>query len=83
MIRYAGGLVDSCSCRWTYSGLSTDLNIEIAPMSTVWALDKPRDRALWFDRRASDFRSAYLAHVHGCKFFVSRFAHVTEWISNV
>jgi hypothetical protein len=46
-------------------------------MSTVWALDEPCNHALWFYRRAFDFRSAYLAHVHGCKFFVSRFAHVT------
>jgi hypothetical protein len=52
-------------------------------MPAIWTLDKPCDHALWFDRSAFDFRSAYLAHVHGRKFFVSRFAHVTEWISNV
>ena len=49
-------------------------------MPAIWTLDKPCDHALRFDRRAFDFRSAYLAHVHGCKFFVRRFAHVTEWI---
>ncbi len=46
-------------------------------MFTIWTLDKPCDHALWFDRRAFDFRSAYLAHMHGRKFFVSMFAHVT------
>jgi hypothetical protein len=52
-------------------------------MSTIGALDKPCDYALWFDRGAFDFRSACLAHVHGCKFFVSMFAHVTEWIYRI
>jgi hypothetical protein len=52
-------------------------------MSAIWAFDKPRDHALWFDSRAFDFRSAHLAHVHGCKFFVSMFAHVTEWVLNL
>jgi hypothetical protein len=52
-------------------------------MSAIWAFDKPRDHALWLDSRAFDFRSAHLAHVHGCKFFVSMFAHVTEWVLNL
>ena len=52
-------------------------------MPAIGAFDKPRNHALWFYRRAFYLRSAYLAHVHSCKFFVSRFAHVTEWISNV
>ncbi len=52
-------------------------------MSAIWALDKPCDYALWFDSRAFDLRSADLTYVHGCKFFVSMFAHVTEWVLNL
>jgi hypothetical protein len=52
-------------------------------MSTIWARDKACDHAPRFDSRAFDFRSAHLAHVHGCKFFVSMFAHVTEWVLNL
>jgi hypothetical protein len=32
-------------------------------MSAVWATDKPRDDAFWFNRRAFDCGSACLADV--------------------